>query len=47
MSFFCGHTGTWWVLVVWISLVILFVVFSVGYFCCADRWCDRARRGRL
>lgn len=45
MSFFCGHGVTWWVLVAWICLVTIFVVFSIGYFFCADRWCDRQASG--
>jgi hypothetical protein len=40
-----GHPVIWWVLVAWIGLVAVFVVFSIGFFCCADRWCDRRKAG--
>jgi hypothetical protein len=43
---FCGHSGAWWVLVVWIVLVGLFVVCAIGYFCGAARWCDRRAAGQ-
>jgi hypothetical protein len=41
---FCGHSLLWLGLAGLVVIVAVFVVFSVGYFCCADRWVDRSRR---
>jgi len=37
----CGHSIMWLALVGFVLIVAVFVVCSIGYFCCADRWCDR------
>jgi hypothetical protein len=40
----CGHSLFWLALVGLVGIVAVCVVFSIGYFCGADRWIDRSRK---
>jgi hypothetical protein len=38
-----GHALLWWGLIAGLLVFTFGVWFLAGYFCCADRWCERAK----